>query len=1090
MRVSVVIAARNEGEAVARTVEACVRTTVGVEYELVVVDDGSMDGSVDHAFERFPTIQRVRHERPRGASPAKAAGADRAGGDVLVFLDGHTNPAPGAIIRLVEGIERLDGRAVLTPAVAALDVARWRNDLAQTGHGYAFDLQQFDCRWLGLAELKRSDGLPFYESPALIGCAFAISRDLYDRLWGFDPHMRSWGTEDLDLALKAWLAGAPILHDPEAVVGHYFRASFDNYPVPVEDVLVNQLRMARKHFTQTVWEEWLAAIRRSTQADTNGHPEGLWARAWHQFESDRSSVEQERAYLQALRVHDEFWYARHFDLPWPRVQTALAANGAAAGAGTVAPSVSGAAVAPAARAAGLAPSPSPAPSNFKINGPENVPGLAQYTYAIDLPAGKTATNINWQSDKPSATFQGPTNQATVTVNFAAGLADFITLKATFVLDGAAESAMTQVALVRVQVDKRVFDHPSVTSADALDAAHQVPFLVNNPAPPTAPQFETRHVPGSAVAAFTSNTTSQAVEPGNIVRSNDPLGHPNIDGFTASTGVKLTAPPERPTALQRIEVGFMQAGFDAGNAQFGAAPHVRQRQVTVPTNTTIDWLSVPRSNNDLWPWYDANSRDRGTGSGTWARTLTMADSPTVTVPAQFNPNAAGHDPDAALAIANAHDTLAFQTFFAARTLDAALGANTLYFDHGHSTWAANFAFPVVAGANIVTFPAANWVIPAKPTALDVNVVPTIINHSGPKAGEHFVTRYLRWVPAKNINYMPDVTSDDFWDSYEVAVVRVVEVEGDPAEDGRIRTDVLRRLNARANQLEETYDLLDIWFSPDPIERLSVQTGDTLVLYIGPERPIVAQRLTAPVEESPLVARLEQIASLRLGERGADTLREASLHPDPGVAQYSLKQLIAAPHVPVPDTHLAQLRQTRDGEDADPVVRLLAADVTFQREGKGGDSDEEYQWLHDAVAQSTVGDWTQVSPFVRRLVGIVRRRGDTTAFLTGLATDEQAREPVRIAAYSGFESLVEGASAQESGQIVDACFQMLHSQNPLVRQAGATLLYNLSVRGGPGPLDGLATRAEDAVRRAQSDEANDQVRGRLAWLTEKLSDLASA
>jgi hypothetical protein len=268
-------------------------------------------------------------------------------------------------------------------------------------------------------------------------------------------------------------------------------------------------------------------------------------------------------------------------------------------------------------------------------------------------------------------------------------------------------------------------------------------------------------------------------------------------------------------------------------------------------------------------------------------------------------------------------------------------------------------------------------------------------------------------------------------------------------------------------------------------VAVTAGDTLVLYIGPDRPIVAERLTSPVDESSVVQRLEQIASLRLGEGGTEGLQNASLHADPAVAQYSLKRLLGDPQVSVPDQHFAQLRQARDDESSDPGVRLLAAELTFQREGKDRESDEAYQWLQTAITQSTAADWTQIAPFVRRLVAIDRRRSDTVAFLTRLATDEQVPEPVRIAAYSGFEDVIDRVSPQEAQRIIDACFQMLQSQNPVVRQAGASLLYNFSVRGGPGPLEGLATRAAEALRSAQTGEADEQVRGRLERLTQQLS-----
>jgi glycosyltransferase involved in cell wall biosynthesis len=46
MRASIVIAACNEGKAVARTVETCVDTTYQLDDELVLADDASTDGSV------------------------------------------------------------------------------------------------------------------------------------------------------------------------------------------------------------------------------------------------------------------------------------------------------------------------------------------------------------------------------------------------------------------------------------------------------------------------------------------------------------------------------------------------------------------------------------------------------------------------------------------------------------------------------------------------------------------------------------------------------------------------------------------------------------------------------------------------------------------------------------------------------------------------------------------------------------------------------------------------------------------------------------------------------------------------------------
>ena len=319
MRASIVIASCNEGELLGNTVRSCLDTAGGLDCEVVVADDCSEDGSVGRLRCDFPQVRVVAHAERRGVSLTKDLGARCARGDVLVFLDAHCKPEPGALAGLVAGVEELGGSAVLTPRVAQLHVERWENDLDQVGHGYAVSLESFDVWWLPLEAMWRHDGTRFRAQPTFIGCCVAMTRRLYDRLWGFDTGMRSYGSEDVDLGVKAWLMGHPVLHDPGPVIGHRFRAGFDTYPVPEEHILVNQLRMARKTFTDPVWFDWLARF-------SERQPAALWESAWGQYLEGHEGIERERAYLMANRVRDEFWFARAFGLPWP---TPLAAGGPA-----------------------------------------------------------------------------------------------------------------------------------------------------------------------------------------------------------------------------------------------------------------------------------------------------------------------------------------------------------------------------------------------------------------------------------------------------------------------------------------------------------------------------------------------------------------------------------------------------------------------------------------------------------------------------------------------------------------------------------------------------------------------------------------
>lgn len=321
MRATIIISSHNEGDLLRKTVESCIESTAGLDYEIIVADDASTDGSPEKIERQFPPVKLHRHPSRQGASPTKHLGATHARGETLLFIDGHSKPEYGSLNQLVRSVEETNGQAVVTPRILALDVQRWQNVPTQVGHGYAFDLLTLDCRWVSLDDMQKANlgRGQFYESPALIGCAFAVSRTVYENVWGLDANMKFWGVEDLDFALKCWLMGHPILHQPTVAIGHRFQETFDRYSVPLEHIVVNQLRLAYKNYTYGVWSEWVRSARERHNLAQPENPEGLWAQAWELFKAGEENAYQERRHLQAQRIHDEFWYAKRFSLSWPRL---------------------------------------------------------------------------------------------------------------------------------------------------------------------------------------------------------------------------------------------------------------------------------------------------------------------------------------------------------------------------------------------------------------------------------------------------------------------------------------------------------------------------------------------------------------------------------------------------------------------------------------------------------------------------------------------------------------------------------------------------------------------------------------------------
>lgn len=116
--VSVVVPVYNEVENIGPLYDAVTRVmaTTGRSFELLVVDDGSTDGTVERAVElaaQDPRVRLVRFRRNFGQTAAMHAGLQFAGGDVVVTLDGDLQNDPGDIpamlAKLDEGYDVVHG---------------------------------------------------------------------------------------------------------------------------------------------------------------------------------------------------------------------------------------------------------------------------------------------------------------------------------------------------------------------------------------------------------------------------------------------------------------------------------------------------------------------------------------------------------------------------------------------------------------------------------------------------------------------------------------------------------------------------------------------------------------------------------------------------------------------------------------------------------------------------------------------------------------------------------------------------------------------------------------------------------------------
>jgi undecaprenyl-phosphate 4-deoxy-4-formamido-L-arabinose transferase len=108
--ISLLIPVFNEERTIEEVVRAAVATLeeLGRPYEVIVVDDGSEDGTwpiLERLHAGEPHLRAVRFKRNFGQHPAMHAGLVRARGDVIVTMDGDLQNSPADLPRLIAAVE-------------------------------------------------------------------------------------------------------------------------------------------------------------------------------------------------------------------------------------------------------------------------------------------------------------------------------------------------------------------------------------------------------------------------------------------------------------------------------------------------------------------------------------------------------------------------------------------------------------------------------------------------------------------------------------------------------------------------------------------------------------------------------------------------------------------------------------------------------------------------------------------------------------------------------------------------------------------------------------------------------------------------
>jgi GT2 family glycosyltransferase len=195
----------------------------GEPLELMVVDNGSVDGSVEYL--RREGIPHITLPRNEGFAAAMNLGVARTQAPTVLALNADTLLEPGAVTALAGALAEGPDLGGVQPRILQLEGERgevgaarlYSAGMALSGDGRAHEL--------GMGETQSASLLRRREIFGVCGAACLLRRELFTETGGYDRGFFSF-YEDVDLNVRARIAGWRFEYVPEAVVWHVGNASW------------------------------------------------------------------------------------------------------------------------------------------------------------------------------------------------------------------------------------------------------------------------------------------------------------------------------------------------------------------------------------------------------------------------------------------------------------------------------------------------------------------------------------------------------------------------------------------------------------------------------------------------------------------------------------------------------------------------------------------------------------------------------------------------------------------------------------------------------------------------------------------------
>jgi GT2 family glycosyltransferase len=225
MKLSIVILCWNDKKVIDGCLKSIYSTTLAIDFEVIVSDNGSNDGSIDFIRRNYPEVRVIENGRNLRFAKGNNVGIRESRGEYILILNPDTIISTGTLDGIVKFADQHPEAAAFGCKVLNADGSYQMSGspfttirrewiaalyLRMLGHLCAWFTSDVYMGWAG--ETARSVDW-------LSGCFILARSEVLRQIGGFDPQFFYY-YEDMDLCRRIWDAGHQILYVPDLSIIH------------------------------------------------------------------------------------------------------------------------------------------------------------------------------------------------------------------------------------------------------------------------------------------------------------------------------------------------------------------------------------------------------------------------------------------------------------------------------------------------------------------------------------------------------------------------------------------------------------------------------------------------------------------------------------------------------------------------------------------------------------------------------------------------------------------------------------------------------------------------------------------------------